>query len=158
MNDGESGPDDVLAEVVERGVRQRIARQAQLDDRDVGRAIAQNQRRRDVARHVLQHDQRELRQLRDGAAHVRAFVQIDLDDADADVAVGFDAGDVVDQRGQLPLVKRQDAVLHVRRAHAVVGPDDADDRNVDFREDVDRHALRRAPASRHISAMTAKIV
>ena len=41
------------------------------------------------------------------AADVGAFVQIDLDDADAVVAVGLDARDVVDQRGQLPLVQRQ---------------------------------------------------
>ena len=84
--------------------------------------------------------------MRDGPADIRAFLQIDLDDADADIAVGFDAGDVVDERGQLPFVKRKDAILYVRRAHAVVGPDDADNGNVDFGEDVRRHALRR-PAS-----------
>ncbi len=60
--------------------------------------------------------------------------------ADARVARGLDARDVIDQGGHLPLVQRQDAVLNVRRAHAVVGPHHADDRDVDFRENVDRHA------------------
>ena len=103
-----------------------------------------------LRRHVLQHDQRAARQLRDGARHVGAFVQIDLLDADAVIAGGLDPRDVIHQRGQLALVQRQDAVLDVLRAHPVVGPDDADDRNVDLGKDVDRHAQRRRrrPAGR----------
>ena len=80
----------------------------------------------------------------DGAGDVRALVQIDLLDADALVADGLDPRDVVDQRGQLALVQRQDAVLHVLGAHAVVGPDDRNDGDVDFRENVHRHAQCRA--------------
>ena len=78
--------------------------------------------------------------------HVGALVQIDLLDADAVVAGRLDAADVVDQRGDLPLVQREDAVLDVQRAHPGIGPDDADDRDVDLRKDVDRHAQRRADA------------
>ena len=122
------------------------ARQAELNDRHVRRAIAQHQRRRDIARHVFQNDERAARQLRDGADDVGALVQIDLLDADAVVAGGLDPADIVDQRGELPLVQRQNAVLDVQRAHPVVGPDDADDGNVDFRKDVDRHAQRSADA------------
>jgi hypothetical protein len=33
----------------------------------------------------------------------------------------------------------EDSVLNVLRAHAVVGPDHANDRNVDRGKDVDRH-------------------
>ena len=115
VHDGEVGPDDVLAEIVELGVGQRRARQAELDDRHVGGAIAQHQGRRDVGRHVFQHDQRAAGQLRHRPADVGAFVQIDLLDADALVAGGFDARDVVDQRGYLALMQREDAVLDVRR-------------------------------------------
>ena len=50
-------------------------------------------------------DQRGARQLRDRAAHIRTFVQEHLDDADAVVAVRLDPGDIVDQRGHLPLWK-----------------------------------------------------
>ncbi len=66
--------------------------------------------------------------------------KIDLLHPDALVADGLDARDVVHQRCQLALMQGQDAVLHVLRAHAVVGPDDRDDRDIDFREDVDGHA------------------
>ncbi len=36
----------------------------------------------------------------------------------------------------------QDAVLHVLRAHSVVGPHHCDHRDVDFRENIDGHAQR----------------
>ena len=71
----------------------------------IGRAVAQHQRRRDVARHVLHHHQRAAGKLRDRAAHIGTLVQIDLDDTDAVVAGGLDPGDIVDQRGHLPLWK-----------------------------------------------------
>jgi hypothetical protein len=47
--------------------------------------------------------------------------------------------DVVHQRGHLPFVQRENPVLNVVRIHAVVGPDHAHDRNVDFGEDIHRH-------------------
>ena len=140
VHDGKTGPNDVLSQVVQLGIRERLARQAQLDDRNVGGAIAQHQRRRDVARHVLQHDQCAARQLRDGTRHIGAFVQIDFLDADAHVAGGLDAGDIVHKGGELALVQRQDPVLHVLRAHAAVRPDHACDRDLDLRKNVDRHA------------------
>jgi hypothetical protein len=46
----------------------------------------------------------------------------------------------------LALVQGQDAVLHVLRAHPVVGPHHGDNRYVDFREDIDGHAQRSADA------------
>ncbi len=140
MHHREVGADDVLAQVVELGVGQRLARKAQLNDRHVGGAVADHQRRRDVGRHVLEHHQRAAGQLGDGAADVRALMQVDLFHAYADIARCLDARDVIDQRCHLPLVQRQDAVLDVLRTHAVVGPDDADHWNVDLGKDIDRHA------------------
>ena len=136
-------PDHVLAQVIQLGVGQRRARQAELDDRHIGGAVAQDQGRRDVARHVLQHHQGTAGELRHRPADIGPFVQVDLLDADALIAGGFDARDVIDQGGQLPLVQGQDAVLHVLRVHAVVGPHHTHHRNVDLRKDVDGHAQRR---------------
>ena len=144
VHHGERGADDVLAQVIELGVGQRLAGQAELNDRYIRGAVAQHQRRRDVRRHVLEHDQRAARELRDGAGHIGAFVQVDLLDADALVAHRLDARDVVHQGGQLPLMQRQDAVLHVLRAHPVVGPHDRNHRDVDFGKDIDGHAQRGA--------------
>ncbi len=144
MHHGQGGADDVLAQVVEFRIRQGLAGKTQLNDGHVGRPIAQYQRRRDVGRHVLEHDQRAARQLRDRAGHIGAFVQVHFLDADALVAHGLDSRDVIHQRGELALVQGQNAVLHVPRAHAVVGPHHRDDGDVDFREDIDGHAQRGA--------------
>ena len=146
VHDRQIGADGVLALIVQLGVRQPAAGEAELNDRDVSRAIAQNQRRRDVPRHVFQDDQRAARQLRNGARDVGAFVKIDLLDADAGIARRLDPADVIDQRGELALVQRENAIANVRRAHPAVGPHDADHRDVDFRKDIDRHAQRRADA------------
>ena len=132
VHDGERRTDDVLAEVVEPRVRQRAAGETQLDDRHVGGAVADHQRRRDVRRHVLQHHQRAAAELRDGAGDIGPLVQVDLLDPHALVARRLDARDVIDQGGELALVQREDAVLHVLGAHAGVGPHDADHRDVDL--------------------------
>ncbi len=92
-----------------------------------------------LRRHVFEDDERAARQLRNRAGDVGAFVQVDFLHPDAGVARRLDAGDVVHQRRELALVQRQNAVLDVLRAHSGVGPDDADDGNVDFGKDVDRH-------------------
>jgi hypothetical protein len=81
-----------------------------------------------------------------GAADVGALVQINLLHAHALVAGGLNALDVVHQRGHLPLVQRQDAILHIGGAHAFVGPHHAHHWDVDLRKDVDGHAQRGADA------------
>ena len=144
MHDCEGRSYDVLPKIVELGVGQRLAREAQLDDGYVRRPVPEDQGRSDVGRHVFEDHQRAARQLRHGPGHIRTLVKIDLLDTDALIADGFDAGDIVDQRRQLPLVQRQDAVLNVLRAHAVVGPHHGHDRDVDLRKDVDRHSQCRA--------------
>jgi hypothetical protein len=73
-------------------------------------------------------------------------VKVDLLYANALVAGGFDARDVINQRGHLAFMEREDPVLDVRGAHATVGPDDTDHRDINLRKNVDRHAQRRADA------------
>ncbi len=46
--------------------------------------------------------------------------------------------DVIDTGGERPLKDRDDTCFHLGRYQAGVAPDNADDRNVDAREDVDR--------------------
>ncbi len=146
MHHSQIGADDVLAEIVQLGIGQGGARQAELDDRHVGGAVAQHQRRRDAGRHVFQHDSELLATCETARPDIGAFMQIDLLDADTLIAGRLDARDVVDQRRHLPLMQRQDAVLHVLRADAVIGPDYADDWDVDLGENVDRHAQRASGA------------
>ena len=140
MDDGEIGTDDVLADVVEFGVRQSVAGQAKLDDRHIGGAVAQHQRRRNPRGQIFQNHQGAAGQLRDGAADIGAVLEIDFFDADPLVGSRLNARNVIDQGRQRPLVQRENAVLDILGAHPVIGPDDTDHRNVDFRKDVHRHA------------------
>src|SRR5437667_8836338 len=48
--------------------------------------------------------------------------------------------DVIDAGGERSLEDRYDTRLHFRRRQACIAPDDADDRNVDAREDINRCA------------------
>ena len=144
MHDRKRRANDVLAQIVKFGIGQRFAGKAELDDRHIRGAIAQYQGRCNVRRHVLEHHQRAAGELRNRARHVGALVKVDLFHADAFVADGFDARNVVHQRGKLTLVQRQDAILDVLRAHAVIGPHDRHYRDVNLREDVHRHAQRRS--------------
>ena len=119
-----------------------------MNDGNIRGAVSQDQRRGDVSRHIFQHDQRAACQLRYGPADIRPFRQINLLNADAVVAVGFDPVVVVHERRELALVQRDDAVLHVRRTHPGIGPHHADDGDIDFRKDVRRHAQRRPDAQK----------
>ena len=57
--------------------------------------------------------------------------------------------DIVDGSGQRSLRDADDAVAHVLRYEAVVAPDDADNGNVDVRENVGWRAKDRKPAHNH---------
>ena len=52
---------------------------------------------------------------------------------------GLDVLDVVDRGREAALVDRRDALADLLSRQPAVGPDDADDRNIDFRKDVGRH-------------------
>src|SRR5262245_50970146 len=66
-------------------------------------------------------------------------MEVHADDRDALVRLRLDVLDADDVRGERSLEVRDDARLHLLGRQPVVLPDDADDRKVDVREDVDRH-------------------
>src|ERR1700733_15686891 len=67
-------------------------------------------------------------------------MQVDFLDTDPVITGSLDARYIVYQRSHLPFVQREDAVLDILGIHSVISPDDADHWNIDFREDIDRHA------------------
>src|SRR4029077_20899433 len=73
---------------------------------------------------------------------VHVLLEEDLDHAVAAQRLRFDVLDVADLRGQVALIEVDDPPGHVVRRKPVVGPDHADDRDVDVGEDVDRGAPR----------------
>ena len=76
-------------------------------------------------------------------ADVDVLLEEDLDDAVAVERLRLDVLDVGDLRGQVAFVEVDDAAGHVVGQEPVIGPDDADDRNVDVGKDVGRRAQRR---------------
>ena len=122
------------------------ARQRQLQDRHGGGVVAQHIRRRDAGRQKLEHGLRRRRHLRQRGADIDALLEEDLDDAVAVERLRFDMLDVADLGGQRALIIIDDAARHVVRQQPVIGPDDADDRNVDVGENVGRRPHRRQHA------------
>ncbi len=142
---GELRPDEVLPEIEQLHLRQRLARQRELQDRHAGGVVAQHVRRRDAGRQQLEHGLRGRRHLRQSGGDIDVLLKEDLDDAVAVERLRLDVLDVADLGGQCALVIVDHAAGHVVRQQPVIGPDDADHRNVDVGKDVGRrHASRRA--------------
>ncbi len=88
---------------------------------------------------------RNRRNLRNTLLNVRTRLQEHFDDSNSIQGLRFDVLDVVDGSGQRSLGDANDAIAHVFRYEAVVIPDDADNGNVDVREDVGGRANNRKP-------------
>src|SRR4029077_16408680 len=78
--------------------------QRELDDRNRGGGVVQDQRRRCARRHLLDDRLRDGGDLGVGRADVGGRLEEDLDDADAVIGVRRDVFDVVNGRGQNALV------------------------------------------------------
>ena len=143
---GELRADEILAEIEQPHLRQVFAGQRQLQDRHRGGVVAEHVGRCDARRQELEHGLRRRRDLSQRGADVDALLEEDFDDAVAVERLRFDVLDVGDLSGQRALIIVDDAARHVVRQQTVVGPYDADDRNVDVGEDVGRRPQRRQDA------------
>ena len=117
---------------------QPLAGQRQLDDRHRRGAVVEDQRRRRTRRQLLDHGLRDGGDLRIRGADIDVGLEENLDNADAVIGIGDDMLDVVDGGGQRALERRGDAPRHLVRWQAGVGPDHADHRDADVRENVRR--------------------
>ena len=145
----ERRPDEILGEIEELGLRQRVARQRQLDDRNARRIVDEDDRRRDARRKLLQNCLRYGGDLRLRGADVDARLEVDFDDAVAGQRLRFDMLDVIDRRRERPFVGRDDAARHVVRRQAGIAPNDRDDRDADIGKNVGRRSDRRKRAENH---------
>jgi hypothetical protein len=71
--------------------------------------------------------------------HSAVGLKVDLDDAGSAQRLRLHVLDVVHRRGQGSLDDGRNAILHLRRRKAAVGPDDTNNRNVDGGENVRLH-------------------
>ena len=143
---GELRTNEVLSEIEQLHLRQLFARQRQLQNRNARGVVAEHIGRRDAGRQELQDSLRSRRDLRQRRGDIDVLLEENLDHAVAVQRLRFDVLDVADLRSQCPLVVVDDAAGHVVGQQPVIGPDDADHRNVDVREDIGGRAQRRQPA------------
>ena len=133
--------DEVLGVVEDLLLGQGVAADGDLHDGHAGGAVADDVRRRDARRHDLQERLAGGRHLGLGLGDAGPRLEVDADDAHAVERLALDVLDAVDRGGQDALVDEDDARLDLVGGHAGVLPDDADDRDVDVREDVRGHAV-----------------
>ena len=133
---------EVQAQIREILLGQSLARQRELDDRHRRGTVIDDQRRRCAGRHLLEQGLRDRGDLRVGGGDIDRRVEEDLDDAEGGIRIRLDVLDVVDRRRQCALEGGDDAPGHLVGRQALVLPGHADDRDVDARENIDRHAQR----------------
>jgi hypothetical protein len=80
------------------------------------------------------------RQLGDAGVDSGVGVEEDLDDGEAGEGLRLHVFDVVDRGGEGALAADGDDFGHFLGGDAGVGPDDADDGDIDFGEDIGGHA------------------
>ena len=146
------------AEIEELGLRERVARQGELDDRHARGVVDENDRRGDARGKLFQDGLRDRRDLRLRGVDVDVRLEEDLDDADAGQRLRLDMLDVVDGGRQRALVGRDDAAGHVVRRQAGIAPDDRNDGNADIGKNVGRRPeIESAPKISTRIAITTKV-
>ena len=140
MHGSHLGADEVVAVIVERRLAHGVARNAHLQDGNAGCVIAQDGGRRHAGGQRVQHGLGGGGQLRDGGFDFGVGMEEYLDNGQAGERLGLHVLDVVDGSGEGALAADSDDFGHFLGGNAAVGPDDADDRDVDFGEDVGGHA------------------
>ncbi len=143
------GADEIQSEIVKLLFGKRLAAQANLQNRNVRRAVLNDERRRGAGRHDPQQRLANRRDLRDTRFHFCSFMEKNFDDRNAVVALRLDVLDIVHGRGHGALANRDEALFHFFRRDAGVAPDDAHDRDVDVRKNVSGHARDRHDPKQH---------
>ncbi len=124
----------------------RVARHADLHDRDVGRVELDDDRRLDARRQRPEHRLGNAGQLRHGGWQVGIRMEVDPDQRGASNGLRLDVLDAANRGGVGPLHVARDALLHLLRGHAGIGPHRRHHRDRDVREDVHRHGEHRHDA------------
>ena len=105
-------------------------------------------------RHGAEQGLRNGGDLGEGEFDFGVRLEVDAGDGDAGVGLRLDVLDIVHRGGHGPLEERDHALFHLFGGEAVVVPDDADDGDIDIREDIDRHVMIAATPKMAISSDT----
>ena len=146
LHGGERRADEVVPEVEDFLLLERLAAQPELENRHAGRVVLEDLRREGPRRHVADLDLALRHDLRQREVHLHGRVEEHADDGDALVRLGLDVLDTDDVRRHRSFEVRDDPALHLLRRQPVVLPDDADDGKIDVGENVHGHRRDRETA------------
>ncbi len=139
-------PNEIQAVVKELLLRERLAEDVELSDRNVRRVVRNNIRGRSALGRLPQDRLRDRVDLRDGGADVRARLEINLEHADPENRLRLDMLDSVNGRGIGALADDHQPALHVDRVEAGIAPDHHHDRQVDGGKNIHVHQGEREDA------------
>ncbi len=134
------GAQEIEAEIVEARLGQSLARQAELEHGQRGRAVIDDLRRLRAGRHLAQDELRGRGDLGVGGVQAGVRLQEDLDHGAAVIGGRFDMFDIVDERRQCALIGGGQTAFELFGIEAGIGEIDRDDRNVDIGKQIGRGA------------------
>src|SRR5579883_2695351 len=109
------GANETLTEVIELLLTQTFPRQSQLQDRNRGSVVGDDERRRGAGWELFELRLRYSGYLRDGAREICMRLKEDFDHTGSFHRLRFDVLDIVDSGGEGALGDIDDAVGHVFR-------------------------------------------
>ena len=131
---------EVVSEIEKLLLGQRLAAQAQLDDRCRGGGIGDDQRRHGSRWQAPEDGLRHRRGLRQRRLDVRRGLKKYLNHPNAIERLRLDVFNVINGDRQTALGVGDDAVGHFVRGHPSIVPHHANHGDVDVRQDVNRHS------------------
>src|ERR1035437_1238218 len=139
LNGGELGADEVLTHVEQLLLAHGFALQAELDDGHAGSVVLDDARWCGPGREGAEQGLSDGGDLREREFDFGVGLEVDAGHGDPAVGLRLDVLDIVNGSGHGPLEDGDHALFHLFGGQAVVGPDDADHRDIDIGKDIDRH-------------------
>src|ERR1019366_640355 len=140
------GADEIEAEIENILFAESLAFQSQLQDRHAGGVVFEDVGREGPRREDAEKGLRNGRNLGQGHVDLDVRLEVNADHRDAGVGLRLDVLDIVDRGRQGPFEDGDQSFFHLLWGQALVGPDDADHRYIDIREDIDGHGDDGRPA------------
>ena len=129
---------EVESQIVQLLFGNGLATDSNLQNRHARSGILNDERRRRPWRQKAQKGLRDRRHLRDGGLNIGGGAEVNLHYGHTGKRLRIDVVNVIDERSQSALGGRSDAICHLLRCQTLIVPNDANDRDVDFRKDIRR--------------------
>ena len=138
LDGGELSADEIQAVVIELLFGEALAGETELQNGHTRCRIGDDQGRGRPCRQLAQLGLRHRRDLRNGGGNGYVGLEVNLHYGNAHQRLRFNMVDIVDRGGQRAFRQGDDAAGHIRGGEPLILPNDADHRNIDVGEYVDR--------------------